>query len=190
MAGFVKVDSSIIDPGATIRNPGNTEQLDYEVEIVLVMAQPLVAGKERAASVLGYTIGNDVSPRDVGRPAGGPDLYSMKAQDQMAPVGPWITTLVEFGGPGQPSIEFSLKLNNEERQKDNTRRMTFSVDQILAFINQRNKLRAGDLIFTGTTGGTGMRYGRFLQAGDRVELEAEKIGVLVNTVGPKEPFPS
>jgi 2-keto-4-pentenoate hydratase/2-oxohepta-3-ene-1,7-dioic acid hydratase in catechol pathway len=186
MPGYIKLDSTVVDPGGVIRYPATTNQLDYEIEIVMVVAQPIVKGTERTACLLGYTIGNDVSPRDVGRPTGGVDLYSMKAQDQTAPIGPWITTLSEFGGPGQPSFEFSLKVNGEQRQHDNTENMIWTLEEILQFVNERNRVRAGDLIFTGTTGGTGMRTGNFLKGGDRLELEAEHIGLLFNTVGEKE----
>jgi 2-keto-4-pentenoate hydratase/2-oxohepta-3-ene-1,7-dioic acid hydratase in catechol pathway len=109
----------------------------------------------------------------------------MKAQDQTAPIGPWLATLGDFGGPGQPAFEFSLKLNGELRQHDNTKNMIWSLEQILEFLNERNRLRTGDLIFTGTTGGTGMLTGQFLKAGDVLELEAEGIGMLVNTVSEK-----
>lgn len=186
MPGYIKLDSTVVDPGGVIRYPATTSQLDYEIEIVMVVAQPLAGGAPRTASLLGYTIGNDVSPRDVGRPTGGVDLYSMKAQDQTAPIGPWVATLAEVGGPGQPSFDFSLKVNGELRQHDNTANMIWNLEQILQFFDERNRLRAGDLIFTGTTGGTGMRTDQYLKAGDRLELEAEVIGSLFNVVGDKE----
>jgi 2-keto-4-pentenoate hydratase/2-oxohepta-3-ene-1,7-dioic acid hydratase in catechol pathway len=186
MPGYIKLDSTVVHPGGVIRYPATTNQLDYEIEIVMVLAEPVRPGPQRTASLLGYTIGNDISPRDVGRPTGGVDLYSMKAQDDTAPIGPWITTLGAFGGAGQPEFEFTLKVNGEIRQHDNTKNMIWNLEEILQFVNERNRLRAGDLIFTGTTGGTGMRTGQFLKAGDRLELEAERIGVLFNTVGEKE----
>jgi 2-keto-4-pentenoate hydratase/2-oxohepta-3-ene-1,7-dioic acid hydratase in catechol pathway len=186
MPGYIKLDSTVVDPGGVIRYPATTSQLDYEIEIVMVVARPIERGEVRTSCLLGYTIGNDVSPRDVGRPTGGVDLYSMKAQDQTAPIGPWITTLSEFGGPGQPAFDFSLKINGELRQQDNTRNMIWTLEEILQFVNERNRVRAGDLIFTGTTGGTGIRTGNFLKGGDRLELEAEHIGTLFNTVGEKE----
>jgi 2-keto-4-pentenoate hydratase/2-oxohepta-3-ene-1,7-dioic acid hydratase in catechol pathway len=186
MPGYIKLESTVVDPGGVVRHPATTNQLDYEIEIVMVVAKPTEKGALRTSSLLGYTIGNDVSPRDVGKPTGGVDLYSMKAQDQTAPIGPWITTLSEFGGPGQPSFDFSLKINGELRQQDNTRNMIWTLEEILQFFNERNRLRPGDLIFTGTTGGTGMRTGNFLKGGDRMELWADKIGTLFNTVGEKE----
>jgi 2-keto-4-pentenoate hydratase/2-oxohepta-3-ene-1,7-dioic acid hydratase in catechol pathway len=185
MPGYIKLHSSVVDPGGVIRYPPGTQQFDYEIEIVLVVARPIVRGELRTASLLGYTIGNDASPRDVGRPTGGVDLYSMKAQDSTAPIGPWITTLDEFGGPGQPAFEFFLRVNDEERQRDNTKNMIWNLEEILQFVNERNQVHAGDMVFTGTTGGTGMLTGRFLQPGDRLHLEAEHIGVLSNTVGQK-----
>ncbi|MDP1794574.1 MAG: fumarylacetoacetate hydrolase family protein [Acidimicrobiales bacterium] len=186
MPGYIKLDSSVVDPGGVIRYPATTNQLDYEIEILMVVAKPIVPGSLRTSCLLGYTIGNDVSPRDVGKPTGGVDLYSMKAQDQTAPIGPWITTLTEFGGPGQPAFDFTLKVNGELRQHDNTKNMIWNLEEILTFINERNRVRVGDLVFTGTTGGTGMRTGNFLKGGDHLELWADHIGTLVNTVGEKE----
>jgi 2-keto-4-pentenoate hydratase/2-oxohepta-3-ene-1,7-dioic acid hydratase in catechol pathway len=183
MPGYIKLQSTVVDPDGEIRYPATTSELDYEVEIVMVLAKPLEAGELRTASLLGYTMGNDASPRDVGGIGG---LYSMKAQDQTAPIGPWVTTLAEFGGPGQPSLEFSLAINGEERQRDDAKNMLWSLEEILQFINSHNKLRAGDLIFTGTTGGTGMRTDRWLNEGDLIEIEAEKIGRLTNTVRTKD----
>jgi 2-keto-4-pentenoate hydratase/2-oxohepta-3-ene-1,7-dioic acid hydratase in catechol pathway len=100
-AGYIKLDSTIVDPFDEIRYPTTTKTLDYEVELVAVIARFIERGTERTSSLLGYTIGNDICHRDVGvRPKGTPpptDLYSRKALDQTAPVGPWITTL---GGSG------------------------------------------------------------------------------------------
>jgi 2-keto-4-pentenoate hydratase/2-oxohepta-3-ene-1,7-dioic acid hydratase in catechol pathway len=186
MPGFIKLESTLVAPDGEIRYPSTTDQLDYEIEIVAVLAKELEPGRPATESLLGYTLGNDVSPRDVGSPTGGVDLYSMKAQDGTAPVGPWVASLGSLGGPGQPSFDFRLTVNDELRQQDNTSNMLWSVERILAWINQRNRLRAGDLVFTGTTAGTGMKTGRFLAAGDVVELEADGIGVLRNRVGAKE----
>ena len=132
--------------------------------------------------LLGLTIGNDVSARDA-KGLGGLDLFGMKALDRTAPVGPWITTLGELGIDGQPSIDIVLRVNGQERQRDNTRSMVWPIKDIIAYIDERAALRCGDIVFTGTTAGVGLEDGRFLEPGDVVEAEIQGLGILRNTVG-------
>jgi 2-keto-4-pentenoate hydratase/2-oxohepta-3-ene-1,7-dioic acid hydratase in catechol pathway len=182
---YIKPDSAIVDPYGEIRYPSTTAQLDYEVELVMVVAKPLDARQPALASLLGYTVGNDVSPRDVERQTGGPDLYSMKGQDSTAPIGPWIGTIGAHGGVTQPSLTIRALVNGQQRQCDNTADMIFSLEEILGYVNTRNALRAGDLIFTGTTGGVGAEDGRYLQPGDTVEVGIDEIGSCRNVIGEK-----
>jgi 2-keto-4-pentenoate hydratase/2-oxohepta-3-ene-1,7-dioic acid hydratase in catechol pathway len=135
--------------------------------------------------LLGYTIGNDISARDAGKQLKVLDVFTQKALDRTAPVGPWITTLDEFGGPGQPQVDMVLRVNGEVRQRDNTSSMIFPIDEILNFIDARISLRAGDMIFTGSTAGVGLEDGRFLQPGDLLEGTIERIGVLSNRIDVK-----
>jgi 2-keto-4-pentenoate hydratase/2-oxohepta-3-ene-1,7-dioic acid hydratase in catechol pathway len=186
-AAYIKPESAIVDPYGEIRYPSTTQQLDYEVELVLVVGGPVIPGRPALASLLGYTAGNDVSPRDVERQTGGPDLYSMKAQDQTAPIGPWVGTMGGHGGVAQPSLTIWSAVNGERRQTAETSDMLFSLDDILRYVNTRNALRAGDLIFTGTTGGVGLEDGRFLKPGDVVEVAVDGIGSCRNTVGEQRP---
>lgn len=172
---FIKTNSALVAPGAEIRYPSTTQQLDYEVELVLVMAGP-------KPDLLGYTVGNDVSARDA-KALGGVDTFGMKSLDATTPVGPWIVTLAEAGTDPQPSLDISLRVNGEERQRDNTKAMIYGVAQILDYVNERVELRCGDVIFTGTTAGVAMEDGRWLEPGDVVEAEIERIGMLRNTVG-------
>jgi 2-keto-4-pentenoate hydratase/2-oxohepta-3-ene-1,7-dioic acid hydratase in catechol pathway len=138
------------------------------------------------ANVLGYTVGNDISDRSyVHSPLGGPDLFGMKAQDSATPVGPWVVTTDELGGHGQPDLQIACRVNGEERQRDVTSKMIFSVAEILTYLDQRVALRPGDLIFTGTTDGVGLEDGRMLEPGAVVESEVQGIGVLRNVVGAK-----
>jgi 2-keto-4-pentenoate hydratase/2-oxohepta-3-ene-1,7-dioic acid hydratase in catechol pathway len=136
--------------------------------------------------VLGYTVGNDVSARDAQSSIGGLDLFTMKALDRSTPVGPWIATIDEFGGPAQPDVELRLRVNGEERQRDRTSNMLFGLDEVLAYVDARTSLAAGDLVFTGTTSGVGAEDGRYLEPGDVIEAEIERIGVLRNSVGPRQ----
>jgi 2-keto-4-pentenoate hydratase/2-oxohepta-3-ene-1,7-dioic acid hydratase in catechol pathway len=173
---FMKPNSAIVGPGAEIRYPATTSQLDYEVELVVVMSG------NASEALLGFTIGNDVSARDA-KGLGGLDLFSMKSLDATTPVGPWIVTPAELGSACQPELEIALRVNGEERQRDNTRSMVWSIPEILSYVNERVQLRCGDVVFTGTTAGVGLEDGRFLQPGDIVEAEITGIGVLRNTVG-------
>ncbi len=184
---YLKVDSSIIGPEVAIRYPSYTEQLDYEVELVGVIGRPLRAGEAPSAALLGYTVGNDMSVRDAPGPLSGFDLYVMKAADGISPIGPWIVTPDELGGPGQPALEITLSRNGELRQTDNTKNVLFDIDELLAYMDERNRLRAGDILFTGTPAGTAYERGDgYLEPGDVLVAEIEGIGVLRNEVGERE----
>jgi 2-keto-4-pentenoate hydratase/2-oxohepta-3-ene-1,7-dioic acid hydratase in catechol pathway len=172
---FMKPNSALADPDGQIRYPPTTRQLDYEVELVVVMSGGATD------PLLGFTIGNDVSARDA-KGLGGFDLFGMKALDRTTPVGPWITTPGELGVDCQPSFDIVLRVNGQERQRDNTRSMVWPVKDIIAYIDERVALRCGDVVFTGTTAGVGLEDGRFLEPGDIVEAEIEGLGILRSTV--------
>jgi 2-keto-4-pentenoate hydratase/2-oxohepta-3-ene-1,7-dioic acid hydratase in catechol pathway len=182
---YIKPQSAIVGPGDKIAYPAVTSQLDFEIELVAVVARALGEVTQASACLLGYTIGNDISARDAGKQLGVLDVFTQKALDRTAPVGPWITTLDEFGGPGQPQVDMVLRVNGEVRQSDNTRSMLFPVDEILNFIDARISLRTGDVIFTGSTAGVGLEDGRFLQPGDLLEGTIERIGTLTNRIDDK-----
>lgn len=113
----------------------------------------------------------------------------MKAADRMSPMGPWIVTPDEVGGLSQPELDMSLTVNGAERQNDNTRNHLFTLDQLLRWVNERNRLRADNVIYTGSPGGTAFEGDvaeLYLQPGDVVEAWIEGLGVLRNTVGQKE----
>ncbi|WP_224112467.1 fumarylacetoacetate hydrolase family protein [Mycobacterium avium] len=171
---FMKPNSALVAPGGEIRYPPTTAQLDYEVELVVVMAGPKAA--------LGYTIGNDVSARDA-KGLAGLDLFGMKSLDSTTPLGPWIVTPAEVGTVPQPELDVVLRVNGEERQRDNTGAMVWPIAEILDYLNERVELRCGDVVFTGTTAGVALEDGRFLEPGDVVEAVIERIGVLRNVVG-------
>lgn len=182
---YLKPDSAIVDPGGEIAYPPVTNALDFEIELVAVMARPLGDDTQASSCLLGYTIGNDVSARDAGKQIGMTDLFTQKALDATTPLGPWITTLDACGGPGQPELNLTMRINGELRQSDNSREMIFTVDELLNFVDARVQLRAGDVIFTGSTCGVGLEDGRFLQPADLLEASIEGIGTLRNHVGPK-----
>ncbi|MCW2694223.1 MAG: hydrolase family protein [Mycobacterium sp.] len=183
LASFIKPRTAVIGPEDEVRYPLLTEQLDYEVELLLVMGAPVTPLSDDAVpALLGYTVGNDVSARDM-RNDHGPDLVSMKANDATTPIGPWITTVDEVGAPAGLDVVIRCSVNGELRQEDSTKNMLWDLPEILEFFRKRISLAPGDVIFTGTTCGVGMEDGRFLQAGDLVETEVVGVGVLRNTVG-------
>ncbi|ANG64413.1 hydrolase [Marinobacterium aestuarii] len=180
---YMKPESALLGALDDIQYPVLTAELDYEVELVAMLARPLLDEPQASSCLLGYTVGNDISARDAGRQIGRLDLLTQKAMDRTTPLGPWITTLDELGGSGQPALEMSLSVNGERRQQDNTRNMIFPVDELLNYLDARIELRPGDLLFTGSTHGVGLENGRFLKPGDRVEAHIQGIGALRNRVG-------
>lgn len=180
---YLKTDSTLLGPLDDIQYPPLTAELDYEVELVAMVARPLLDEPRASSCLLGYTVGNDISARDAGRQIGRLDLLTQKAMDRTTPLGPWIVTLDELGGTGQPALEMSLSVNGERRQQDNTRNMIFPVDELLNYLDARIALRPGDLLFTGSTHGVGLESGRFLEPGDLVEAHIQGIGQLRNRVG-------
>jgi len=183
--GYLKPHSAIVGPGEDIDYPPVTVQLDFELELVAVVARPLGDVTRATDCLLGYTIGNDISARDAGRRLGVLDVFTQKALDRTAPVGPWIVTADEIGGRGQPEVDMTLRVNGEIRQQDNTRHMLFPVEEILNYLDARVALRGGDVVFTGSPAGVGKEDGRYLKPGDILSGEIAGIGSLENRVGAK-----
>jgi 2-keto-4-pentenoate hydratase/2-oxohepta-3-ene-1,7-dioic acid hydratase in catechol pathway len=181
---FLKAYGALIGADDPIRHPANTTKLDYEVELVVVIGAAPIDRSDPLASVLGYAVGNDVSARDLqmqGPRSISMDLLGAKSQDRTSGVGPWIVTADEFPA-GQPKLRMTLKVNGEVRQDGNSSEMTWPVEYLLRFADERASLEPGDILFTGTPQGVGMSSGRFLQLGDLVEAEIEGIGALHNRV--------
>lgn len=181
---FLKAYGALIGANDEIRYPPLTEQLDYEVELVVVVGEDKLNRDDPLASVLGYTVGNDVSARDLqrsGPPGIGMDLFAAKSQDRTTGVGPWIVTRDEFP-QGSPRLNLTLKVNDETRQDGSTGDMTWDVAHLLRFVDERSSFEAGDILFTGTPDGVAQGNGRYLQRGDVVEATVEKIGTLRNVI--------
>jgi 2-keto-4-pentenoate hydratase/2-oxohepta-3-ene-1,7-dioic acid hydratase in catechol pathway len=183
-AAFIKPVQSLVGPEDEISYPPITEQLDYEGELVAVIGAVDLDRARPLASVLGYTVGNEVSARDLqfGGSVTGMDVFSGKALDRTSPVGPWIVTRDEFGD-GSPDLALTVTVDGEQRQCDRTGSLVWGVDELLEWVNARSGLHAGDLLFTGTPAGVGHEDGRYLQTGQVVTVEIEGIGTLRNAVG-------
>lgn len=183
---FAKSIRSLIGARARIEYPVVTGQLDYEIELVAVVGAQVLDREDPWGSVLGYTVGNDVSARDL-QFAGsvtGMDIFSAKSLKNTSPVGPWIVTRDEFGD-GAPDLEMTLTVNGEIRQEARTGQMVWNVAELLTYVDDRAGVRCGDLLFTGSPAGIGHSSGRYLQPGDRVVGTIERLGSLVNEVGPR-----
>jgi 2-keto-4-pentenoate hydratase/2-oxohepta-3-ene-1,7-dioic acid hydratase in catechol pathway len=178
---FLKSGRALIGAHDQIHHSPLTSQLDYEVEMVAVIGLPIADRTDVIPSVLGYTVGNDVSARDLQRSGIGFDLFSSKSLDRTTGLGPWIVTRDEFGD-GTPDIGMTLKVNGETRQNARTGEMTWKLDVILPYVDQRAALRTGDVVFTGTPEGVAWASGRFLKPGDLVEASLAGIGTLTNMV--------
>jgi 2-keto-4-pentenoate hydratase/2-oxohepta-3-ene-1,7-dioic acid hydratase in catechol pathway len=179
---FLKAQTALIGQSGEISYPAITDKLDYEIELVCIVgARQLLDPQHATASLLGYTIGNDVTARDLQRGEFGLDLYSSKSLDDTCGMGPWITTKDEI--LTRVDLPMTLRVNGEVRQHDRTSGMHWGIDELLLYADSRTRLCCGDALFTGTPGGAALESGRFLSPGDVVEATIDGIGTLVNTVG-------
>ncbi|MBQ1763760.1 MAG: fumarylacetoacetate hydrolase family protein, partial [Aquincola sp.] len=142
---FLKAHGALIGAHDPIRYPPLTEELDHEVELVVVIGSSHVDRNDPLLSVLGYTVGNDVSARDLqrsGPPGVGMDLFAAKSQDRTTGLGPWIVTRDEFG-PASPRLRLTLAVNGDLRQDGNTAEMTWDVAELVRFVDERSSFECG-----------------------------------------------
>ncbi|MBM7540956.1 fumarylacetoacetate hydrolase family protein [Amphibacillus cookii] len=179
---FAKFANALIGPDDAIMKSLQTSQLDYEVELAVVIGdQATMVREEEALDVVaGYTIANDISARDLQKRT--PQWLQGKTLDRSTPIGPWLVTADEIEDPGNLMIQSVV--NGERRQFSNTNQLIFNIPYLVAFISNLMTLEPGDIILTGTPDGVGFAQQppAFLRAGDQVELTIEGIGTLTNTV--------
>lgn len=177
---FGKTPSSLTGHNQPIVIPLMVEKADYEGELVVVIGRDCknVSENDALDYVAGYTVGNDVSARDWQSRTS--QFASGKMIDTFGPVGPALVTPEAISNVQNLSIR--TWVNGELRQDSNTHNMIFSVAYIISYLSQIVTLHVGDMIFTGTPDGVGIgrNPAQFLQSGDRVEVEIEEIGRLVN----------
>lgn len=169
---FLKPPSSVIASGDTILLPPQSQRVEHEAELAVVIGKRgrWIQPENALEYVLGYTIANDVTARDLQRRDG--QWTRGKGFDTFCPVGPWIET--EFD-PADAMI--TCHVNGEMRQMASTRDMVFNVRQLIAFSSSIMTLEPGDILLTGTPAGVGP-----LIPGDVVEVTIEGIGKLSNPV--------
>lgn len=169
---FLKAPSSVIGSKAVIVLPPQSQRVEYEGEIALVLRRRLRRGsvEDAARSVLGITCACDVTARDLQR--SDPTFARAKSFDTFCPIGPAIATGVDLA-----EISVRTRVNGEERQVGHVSEMLYSPAELLSYASHQMTLEPGDLVLTGTPAGTGA-----LRDGDRVEVEISQVGVLENTV--------
>jgi 2-keto-4-pentenoate hydratase/2-oxohepta-3-ene-1,7-dioic acid hydratase in catechol pathway len=181
---FNKFPTALRADGEPIALPKASSQVDYEAELVVVIGRAAkhVSREESLSYVGGYAVGHDVSARDWQKGKPGKQWLLGKSFDSFAPCGPFLVTPDEVGDAGK--LDIRLRLNGQVMQDSNTRQLIFPIDFLVAYLSSAVTLLPGDLIYTGTPPGVGMaREPRvFLQPGDTVEVEIEKLGVLRNPV--------
>lgn len=179
---FAKFATSIVGPGDAVVIPSGCTQPDYEAEMAVVIGKRAKGvSRERALDhVLGYSCFNDVSARDF--QFADKQWVRGKACDTFAPIGPFIATRDEIANPHDLAIR--LRLNGETMQDSRTNQLIFDVPALIAFLSASLTLEPGDVIATGTPPGVGFarKPPVYLKPGDRMEVEIEGLGVLVNPV--------
>ncbi len=181
---FSKYASSIIGPDENIVAPSASSQVDYEVELVVVIGKRgrNISEDDALDHVAGYMVGHDVSARDYQLEKPGAQWMMGKTFDTFAPIGPDLVTTDDVPDPHNLGIRCIL--NGETVQDSNTSQLIFGVPKLVAYLAHVFTLTPGDLIFTGTPPGVGM--GRepqlWLKQGDQVICEIDGLGRLENPV--------
>jgi 2-keto-4-pentenoate hydratase/2-oxohepta-3-ene-1,7-dioic acid hydratase in catechol pathway len=175
---FAKMPSCINGPYDPILMPPESTQLDYEVELAIIIGRRCrrVPRAHAASVIAGFTVCNDVSARDWQRRS--PTIMLGKSFDTHGPLGPWLVTPDEIGDPH--SLRLTCSVNGEVRQAGSTAEMIDDCYAQIEYLSTVCTLEAGDVIVTGTPAGTGfgMKPPRLLQPGDVVRCEIERVGTI------------
>jgi 2-keto-4-pentenoate hydratase/2-oxohepta-3-ene-1,7-dioic acid hydratase in catechol pathway len=161
--------------------------MDYELELGVVLGRAAADLTPDTAekAILGVTILNDFSARDIQRREMAAGLGPSKGKHFGSAAGPWIATLDELGP--RPDLSMRAEVNGELRCEARSSEMIWSLQEIVAWASTAEVLPAGSLLGTGTAnGGSGVEFGQFLNEGDVVSLSIDKLGTLSNTLGARE----
>jgi 2-keto-4-pentenoate hydratase/2-oxohepta-3-ene-1,7-dioic acid hydratase in catechol pathway len=169
---FLKPSTSVIGPHAPIRLPKASQRVDFEGELAIVIGQPVknVPASKAAAAILGYTVANDVSARDLQKADG--QWGRAKGYDTFCPLGPWIETSIDAS-----DLALRTSVGGEIKQEGRTSDLVHSIEELVEFISGVMTLLPGDVILTGTPEGVGE-----ITDGDEVSITIEGIGTLTNPV--------
>lgn len=177
---FNKQVSCLTGPYDPILFPSAVKQLDYEIELGVVIGQRCrnVKASDAHAVIAGYLVTNDVSARDWQHRS--PTFTLGKSFDSHGPVGPWLTTDDEIDDP--LALEMRLSVNGEERQRMTTGDMIYDIYEQIEYLSTVMTLEPGDILATGTPAGVGVALGKLLQVGDVVRAEIDNLGYIENRV--------
>jgi 2-keto-4-pentenoate hydratase/2-oxohepta-3-ene-1,7-dioic acid hydratase in catechol pathway len=185
---FQNVDAIIGPDDAIVYPEGLTRELDYELELAIIIGRPgkWFSPDEAAEHIAGYTVFNDITARDIQRREMESGVFSFsKAIDTFCPLGPWIVTADEIDDPHALAME--LRVNGEVRQSGNTGHLVIPLPHLVAHHSPQG-YSAGDILTTGTISGVAAvqenPFDFYLRPGDVVEAEIEGVGVLRNHVVP------
>ncbi len=180
---FTKAPTAVADPDADLQfQRAVSQEYDYEAELGAVIGERCKDVSEDGALrvVFGYTCVNDVTGRDLQRAH--LQWFKGKSLDDGCPIGPCVVSADEIGDPH--ALAIGMKINAVQKQRSNTANMIFRIPRLIAELSRGMTLLPGDVIATGTPAGVGFarKPPEFLQDGDVMEVEIEKIGVLRNRV--------
>jgi 2-keto-4-pentenoate hydratase/2-oxohepta-3-ene-1,7-dioic acid hydratase in catechol pathway len=183
---FQNVDAIIGPEDAIVYPETLTRELDYELELAIVIGRPgkFFSAEQAVEHIAGYLVFNDITARDIQRKEMESGVFSFsKAIDTFCPIGPYIVTADEIDDPH--NLDMELRVNGDVRQKSNTSRMSVSIPQLVAY-HSPQVYSAGDIITTGTIAGVAAStedpFANYLRPGDVVEAQIEGLGVLRNRV--------
>ena len=175
---FLKPSTSVIGPGDAIRIPAGSTNVHHEVELAVVIGARgarNVSPEQALSSVFGYTIGNDVTERDMQKSDG--QWTRAKGFDSFCPLGPWIETDLPGIGKDPADLAITCTVDGELRQDGRTSQLLFDVPTLISYISRVMTLLPGDVVLTGTPSGVGP-----IRPGQRVECSIEGLGTLANSV--------
>ena len=186
---FIKAARAVTDPDAKVSISNYSKKMDWEAELAVVIGRKArdLTLENALSCVAGYTVGNDLSARDLGfrpqLPESSPfraDWIRHKSFDGSCPLGPWITPAAYVSNPSKLAIK--LWVNDTLKQNSNSGNMIFTIAEQISHLSTGITLYPGDVIMTGTPAGVGAGRGEFLKAGDVVKVEIAEIGSLTNTM--------
>jgi len=179
---FIKPRTTLCGTNSNIICPKFVKELDYEVELAVVIGKECknISEEQAMNQIFGYMVLNDVSARDI--QFQDKQFTRGKSFDTFAPCGPWITTNDEINNP--QDLHLLTNINSEERQNSNTKNMHLTIPQIISKLSKVMTLEPGDIISTGTPEGVALKNPDtpFLKDGDKIHMEIEKLGTIQNTV--------
>jgi 2-keto-4-pentenoate hydratase/2-oxohepta-3-ene-1,7-dioic acid hydratase in catechol pathway len=180
---FVKLPLSIAPPNGVTEHPGFSNTLDYEGELAVVIGRPTrnIDAAHAMDHVFGYTVLNDLTVRALAKPD---TLLLGKNGPGLAPIGPWIAAVADV--PDPHALAIRTWINGELRQDGSTADMHHRIADLIALISRSVPLMPGDIISTGSPRGSGIGFDppRYLQPGDRVRVEIERVGAIETLIGP------